>query len=1044
MIPIELTLKGIYSYQQQQTIDFTRLAEGRLFGIFGPVGCGKSTILEAITLALYNQAERLGGRGEKGENRNYNLMNLKSNELLVRFVFRAGKNFQEEYLAEVQGKRHRKNFASVGQYSRRLFKKAAGEWQPVETPMEEILGLSYENFRRTVIIPQGQFQEFLQLTPTLRTQMMKELFQLERFDLQQQTKRLQEKNDAAIQRFSGQLLEVEFASAELLAEKESALKKLRRGLKQEEKNLRRKEKEEKTLHALKEQFQKIEQLQAELKNMASQEEEFRRRESRLADYLQCRAEFKGLLERAEETARRIEEVEAELQEKSAARAGLQARLAGEEERFQTLKSAFRERETLKQKAAELSRVIQIRELEGEISGLFARLESEKQGGAEIQRRIETLKEEIEGWSRLLEKRRKELPDRQALAEMQHWFSMEAYLREGLETREREGEQLRREREKIEKRKQALLDSPELQESLPAGTKWLTPMERALPPPALLPILDRAQQQLEQEIREQEHAIEHLQLQAGMETLAEQLEEGQPCPVCGAREHPAKFKPRNLAAQLRKIQQKKETLQTQAKTITALRQSLGALQGEYNTREQAWEDFLKTREAERRKLEAHRGSFRWENFSPDGREALEEAQRQAEAAGQEIAALEEQRSRGEAQLEALRREKETAQQQLLEAERDYSAKQAARQLLIEQLQLLNYETYRETAPAELAAEAERLLAAYAQSESDYQQCEAQLAAARKELDTLAGRIETIEKNLQNYRRQQASLDGELREKIAQSTFPDVAAVQEILGLELDAAAEKSQIEEFFRKLHGAGAQLQQLQQLQQETAGRQHDEAAYRQLLKEIEELKTAASLAQRQIGGLEAEISKLKQALHSKTELQQRLAELQKRAENLGVLSSLFRGNGFVNYVSAVFLKNLCNAANQRFQLLTRRQLRLEVTEDNAFQVRDFLNGGQARSVKTLSGGQTFQAALCLALALADNVQQLSPAGQNFFFLDEGFGALDRESLRIVFDTLQSLRRERRIVGVISHVEEMQQEIDVYLKIRNDEEKGSLIAASWE
>lgn len=158
MIPIELTIKGIYSYQKEQVIDFTRLAEGHLFGIFGAVGSGKSTILEAITLALYNNTERLG---EKGDNRYYNMMNLKSDELLIRFVFRAGKDPHEEYLVEVQGKRHKKDFSSVGQYTRRMFKKVKGEWQPAETPVEEIIGLSYENFRRTIIIPQGKFQEFL-------------------------------------------------------------------------------------------------------------------------------------------------------------------------------------------------------------------------------------------------------------------------------------------------------------------------------------------------------------------------------------------------------------------------------------------------------------------------------------------------------------------------------------------------------------------------------------------------------------------------------------------------------------------------------------------------------------------------------------------------------------------------------------------------------------------------------------------------------------------------------------------------------------------
>jgi exonuclease SbcC len=157
----------------------------------------------------------------------------------------------------------------------------------------------------------------------------------------------------------------------------------------------------------------------------------------------------------------------------------------------------------------------------------------------------------------------------------------------------------------------------------------------------------------------------------------------------------------------------------------------------------------------------------------------------------------------------------------------------------------------------------------------------------------------------------------------------------------------------------------------------------------------------------------------------------------------MFRESGFVNYVSSVYLQNLCKAANERFYKLTRQKLQLEVTDKNEFQIRDFLHNGQVRSVKTLSGGQTFQAALCLALALADNIQQLTQSSQNFFFLDEGFGSLDRESLQIVFDTLKALRKENRIVGVISHVEEMQYEIDTYLRIVNDEVTGSVVHSSW-
>jgi len=160
-------------------------------------------------------------------------------------------------------------------------------------------------------------------------------------------------------------------------------------------------------------------------------------------------------------------------------------------------------------------------------------------------------------------------------------------------------------------------------------------------------------------------------------------------------------------------------------------------------------------------------------------------------------------------------------------------------------------------------------------------------------------------------------------------------------------------------------------------------------------------------------------------------------------MKSLFKGSGFVNYASSVHLQNLCVAANERFQKMTRQQLSLELTADNTFQVRDFMNGGRVRSVKTLSGGQTFQAALALAFALADNRQQMNATDENFFFLDEGFGSLDKDSLDIVFDTLKTLRHENRIVGVISHVEEMQQEITTFLSVENTDEKGSIIRESW-
>ncbi|MBK5203774.1 MAG: SMC family ATPase, partial [Prolixibacteraceae bacterium] len=235
----------------------------------------------------------------------------------------------------------------------------------------------------------------------------------------------------------------------------------------------------------------------------------------------------------------------------------------------------------------------------------------------------------------------------------------------------------------------------------------------------------------------------------------------------------------------------------------------------------------------------------------------------------------------------------------------------------------------------------------------------------------------------------------------------------------------------------------LDQLQKEIGDRIYDEELYKKLFGELSLLKQQVAEKNREQGKITEMLKKLESDLKNQTLLKNEIKKLNLRADNIKIMKSLFKASGFVNYISSVYLQNLCKSANERFFKLTRQKLSLEITPDNNFQVRDYLNGGKIRSVKTLSGGQTFQAALSLALSLADNIQKITESNQNFFFLDEGFGSLDRESLSVVFDTLKSLKKENRIVGVISHVEEMQQEIGVHLRIENDDERGSIIHPSW-
>ena len=179
MIPIKLTIEGLYSYQERQTIDFSNLIDAGLFGIFGAVGSGKSSILEAITFALFGETERLNSRDKRA----YNMMNLKSNRSYIEFDF---VNYENKlFRATRDFKRNSKRFDEVKSPTVVFFEMKNDEWIPLDhSNAEQIIGLSYSNFKRTIIIPQGQFKEFIELGASERTKMMKEIFNLHRFDLQ--------------------------------------------------------------------------------------------------------------------------------------------------------------------------------------------------------------------------------------------------------------------------------------------------------------------------------------------------------------------------------------------------------------------------------------------------------------------------------------------------------------------------------------------------------------------------------------------------------------------------------------------------------------------------------------------------------------------------------------------------------------------------------------------------------------------------------------------------------------------------------------------
>ena len=179
---------------------------------------------------------------------------------------------------------------------------------------------------------------------------------------------------------------------------------------------------------------------------------------------------------------------------------------------------------------------------------------------------------------------------------------------------------------------------------------------------------------------------------------------------------------------------------------------------------------------------------------------------------------------------------------------------------------------------------------------------------------------------------------------------------------------------------------------------------------------------------------------------QNRIAPAAAADAELGGLTDVLLGRGANRlhmslraYVLAAWLREVAHAANARLRVLTAGRysfvhvagresrgraggLGLEVLDQYS---------GKTRPTKTLSGGESFLASLALALGLADVVAAHSGGSLlNTMFIDEGFGSLDAESLDLVMETLDSLRGEGRVIGVVSHVDELRQRIPARLRVR--------------
>lgn len=232
MKPIKLEVKGLNSFIDKQVIDFQKLTERGLFGIFGPTGSGKSTILDGITLALYGDIAR----------KSSNYINTNCDSVYVSYEFQIVGKEVKRYRVDREFKRDNKS-GGIRNKSSKIIDITGGiedvledKAKAVTSKCEEIIGLKLDDFMRTVVLPQGKFSEFLKLEGKERRNMLERLFNLRKYgdDLSSKLSSEIRKEKDKMNVLEGQLKGYEDISEESLKEKEEEINEVNISIKNKE------------------------------------------------------------------------------------------------------------------------------------------------------------------------------------------------------------------------------------------------------------------------------------------------------------------------------------------------------------------------------------------------------------------------------------------------------------------------------------------------------------------------------------------------------------------------------------------------------------------------------------------------------------------------------------------------------------------------------------------------------------------------------------------------------------------------------------------
>ncbi|MDR4946818.1 SMC family ATPase [Neobacillus cucumis] len=1029
MKPIKLTMQAFGPYAEREEIDFNQLGNRTMFVISGKTGAGKTTIFDAISYAIYGKAS---GEDRNGpELRSQFAKDDLLTEVSLDFSLR-NKVYSITRSPQQQKKKDRGDgFTTVGAKAELYMwdegekKLIASKTSDVEEKIKEIMLIDANQFRQILMIPQGEFRKLLTSDSKDKEVILQRLFHTQVYKLIEEKLKLEAaelkktvedqertRNDALrrIQAVTNQELRLALESdpenhiliMPLLQEEMNGMElKLEQLSSQLTEKVQQQDKIKETLfeaEAILKQLQTKEELKGQKELLLAQEDVFSEKEIQVK-----RAQKAALLAKQEELCHRLKQETVRLQANINAIMSEIKTLNGQEEQAKQQLQKELDREDDRQAAlAELNQLANMKE---DVYSFAALMKETNQKADELKASKGNLVKD--------EQRLKQLEERIAFLKVQ--------------------------KEEIDKGKVTFLENKSKHEKLKVDYDRFEKLE------TLLMRHQKTEQNLAEITRRFENTLaryndakalmdelEKKWIHGQAAILAANLHNDEACPVCGSLHHPSpaigQEKSIPTEEDLKAAKEQSAKWEAEKSRVEA---NFYQCQSEEKTQKEAVEDILND-------IKVNHPDFKLDellNVKTEAASAMNELVQQQKKLQEQIQNLE----RFKTEIDSRENERGVFQNG------------------IEQLRaMVNDLTVQFTKKETDLSRMMKVIPENLRSEAEYERA---LTSSRNRHEMLVKQLEGAKEHLQAVREKLSNQKARLEdaEKHSAAKQKDLETERNIFIMRLSEQGFENY------SIYAASKKTEEeIQSLQEEIRSYREELRSVSDRLKELTDL--LAEVKTPDVEGIKLELAKFASEIDMLTQertdlfvkkrdneeiytrvvlLNNEVKALEERYSIIGDLSDIARGQNqlritFERYVLAAFLDDILREANMRLRKMTSGRYRLQrKTDRSKGNVQSGLEllvfdqyTGQERHVKTLSGGESFKASLSLALGLADVVQNYAGGvSLETMFIDEGFGTLDPESLDQAIEALMDIQSSGRLVGIISHVPELKERIDVRLEV---------------